>query len=117
MAPLWKTFERYVQQLLRLDSTPGSGNQFYARGDAVDTRHPAQTAVPMLADCKCTEKGSFSLNHAFLLAESERADYLGQRFVIPIRFITGSAVDDYIVLRLNDFAELLDLARRTEEVP
>jgi hypothetical protein len=107
----WKAHEKHIQKLLGLDSTPGSGNQFYAPGDAVDNRHASQCVFPILADAKCTDKGSFSLNHHFMVQQTDRATELGKRFVMPVRFDGGPHPDDYVVLGLDDFAELLELAR------
>ena len=102
--PRWRRFEHDVQNRLHLDSTPGSGNQFFAPGDAVDHRHLLLSRFPILADCKYTEKLSFTLNSHFLHQQVERATELGKRFVMPIRF---SCHGDYVVLTLDDLAELL----------
>lgn len=108
----WRAHEKHVQDLLGLDSTPGSGNQFYAPGDAVDNRHPGESNFAILADAKCTERGSYSLNHHFLVQQTDRAVELGKRFVMPVRFDGGSRPDDYVVLGLDDFAELLEMAKQ-----
>jgi hypothetical protein len=111
-APGWQEFETHVQQLLGLDSTPASGGRFHAPGDAVDHHHPTQSRFPLFADCKFTQRLSFSLNRHFLLQQSERAVELGKRFILPLRFWHHhNAYEDYVVLRLDDFAELMDLAR------
>lgn len=108
----WQNFERDVQQLLGLDSTPASGSQFYAPGDAVDNRHPAQSRFPIMADCKATEKASFTLNHQFLITQTEIAAESGKRFIMPLRFVGDHHVDDYVVLKLDDFAEVLEQNNR-----
>ena len=70
---------------------------------------------PLIVDCKATERGSFSLNEKDLRQWCQRAAELGKRFAMPIRFwnkgSTRSA--DYILLELNDFAELLEMVRRS----
>lgn len=112
--PGWQAHEKHVQELLGLDSTPGSGNQFNAPGDAVDHRHPRESSFPVLADCKYTEKGSYSVNHHFMAQQSDAAAAIGRRFVMPIRFYHRGALapDDYVVMGLDDFAELLERASR-----
>jgi hypothetical protein len=116
--PGWQAHEKHVQDLLELDSTPGSGNQFYAPGDAVDNRHQQQSSFAVLADCKYTEKGSFSVNHHFMAQQTDRATEAGKRFVMPIRFFHRGArhPDDYVVLGLDDFAELLTKARTLDDL-
>ena len=45
-----------------------------------------------------------------------QADELGKRMVMPVRFappVVGP--QDYVVLALHDFAELLDLARERND--
>lgn len=106
----WQRHERDIQDLLGLDSTPASGSQFNAPGDAVDHRHPTNTCFPLLADCKCTEKLSYSLNRKFLLDQTEQAAEIGRRFIMPVRFQHEHQHEDYVVIGLDDFAELMDLA-------
>lgn len=108
----WQEFERDVQHLLGLDSTPASGSQFYAPGDAVDNRHIRQSQFAILADCKVTERGSFSLNRQFLAHQVEGATELGKRFMLPVRFThDDSRGEDYALMTLNDIAELVECRR------
>ena len=46
----------------------------------------------------------------------QRAQEMGKRFAMPLRFMhsTTDVPEDYIVLRLDDFAELLNKLRETE---
>lgn len=108
----WQQHERDIQQLLSLDSTPASGSQFYAPGDAVDNRPRQDSVFPLLADCKFTEKLSFSLNNHFLVDQVERAQSLGKHFILPVRFWhpNAAAPQDYIVATADDFAELYERA-------
>lgn len=110
--PGWEAHEHYVQDLLGLDSTPASGSQFNDPGDAVDHRHPRLSRFPILADAKYTEKGSYSVAHHWMVKQVDRATELGKRFILPIRFWPRGAQhpDDYVVLTLDDFAELMELA-------
>lgn len=112
MEPSWREFERDVQELLGLDSTPASGSQFYAPGDAVDNRHVRQSQFAILADCKITEKGSFTLNRQFLAHQVEGAVELGKRFMLPVRFTHDDTKgEDYALMTLNDIAELVEVRR------
>jgi len=118
MLPGWKAHEAHIQDLLGLDSTPASGAKWQAVGDAVDNRHPSETVFPLIADAKCTEQKSFSLRAADLGSWVDRAQELGKRFIMPIRFWPRGAYGprDYVVLTLDDFAELLEMARRNASV-
>lgn len=110
----WQAHEEYVQKLLNLDSTICSGNKFYDPGDGVDRSHPAQNSFALIVDAKCTTAKSFSLKAEFLREWEEKAAMLGKRFAMPIRFEPLADPDDkqdYVLLSLNDFAELLEMAR------
>lgn len=117
--PGWEHHELHVQELLKLDSTPASGSQFYATGDAVDNRHMLDSRFPILADAKYTEKLSFSLNNHFLVDQTDKAQALGKRFVMPVRFWHRGALhpQDYAVLGLDDLAELLTMAQEALQCP
>jgi hypothetical protein len=105
----WKTFERHVTELLGLDATIASGSKFFDQGDAV-TRGRG-TPFPLFADAKYTEHFAMSVSVKMLTALSEQATALGRRMIMPIRFwppgVPGP--EDYVVLRLHDFAELMEL--------
>ena len=108
--PAWQAFEYHVQDLLGLSSTPASGSQWNAPGDAVDNRHGSWFAV--LADAKCTEKSSYSISAKFMRQSVNAAADLGKRFILPVRFCVRGrgAPQDYVVLTLDDFAELMEKA-------
>ena len=116
MAEAWREWEHHVQEVLGLDSTPASGNQFNAPGDAVDNRHPSESGFPLLVDCKFTEKMSYPLNlinaRLWLLRGIER----GKRAILAIRILPPSFEHpgDFVVISLDDFAELLEKARENE---
>lgn len=105
----WKTFERHVTELLRLDATIHSGSKFFDQGDAV-TRGRGH-AFPLFADAKYTEHHAMSLSVKMLTSLTEQATNLGRRMIMPIRFWPKGTVgpEDYVVLRLHDFAELMEL--------
>ena len=106
----WQSHEEDVQKLLGLDSTICSGNKFYDPGDGVDRSHPDQNSFALIIDAKCTTAKSFSVKAEFLKEWEEKAAMLGKRFAMPIRFEGLNSKQDYILLTLNDFAELMELA-------
>lgn len=113
MSPLqsWEQHERYIQSVLGLQATICSGNKFYDPGDAVD--HDRESAFPLVADCKFTERKSFSVTRKMLEQWQEKAAEMGKRFVLPVRFSSSGAQPyDCVVLGLHDFAELLSLAKK-----
>ena len=112
--PKWQRHEREVQQLLGLDATITSGNKWFDPGDGITRGR--RSPFPLYADCKCTEKLSFPLRLGTLNTLSMKADELGKRMVMPVRFappVVGP--QDYVVLALHDFAELLDLTRERND--
>lgn len=107
----WEQHERYIQSTLGLESTICSGNKFHDPGDAVD--HDRESVFPIIADCKFTERKSFSVSRQVLEQWEEKAGEMGKRFIMPVRFCPkGTAPHDSVVMGLHDFAELLSLARR-----
>lgn len=108
----WKTFERHVQEVLGLSATITSGNKWYDPGDAVsrDRKHP----FSLYADAKYTEHFGLFLQLKMLHDLTERAADQGKRMVMPIRFWPKGIVspDDYVVLSLHDFAELMELVKK-----
>jgi hypothetical protein len=105
----WKAFEWHVAKLLGLDPTISSGSKFYDQGDAVSRGR--QDPFPLYADAKTTEKGSFSLKAKELIDWTEQAQAVGKRFLLPLRFTKVPEADDYVLMRLEDFKELLDMAK------
>ena len=109
----WKAHEAYVQKILNLDSTIASGNQYHDPGDGVDRSHPNENSFALIVDAKCTSTKSFSLKSEFLREWRDKAMMLGKRFAMPIRFedLANDRQEDYILLTLDDFAELLGIVR------
>jgi len=112
----WQAFEAHANSVLGLRATIASGSQWHDPGDGVDPRHHSETDFALLIDAKYTEAGSFTVNAAKLLAWTQKAQEMGKRFAMPIRLMPKWAdePEDYVVLRLDDFAELLDKVRETE---
>lgn len=102
----WKIWEREVATALDLDFTVSSGNQFFDSGDV--TTRGRDDPFPLWADCKFTEKISFTLKLRDLSWYSERAAEVGKRFVLPLRFQPkgASRPQDYVVMSFHDFMEL-----------
>jgi hypothetical protein len=109
----WEIHEAYIQELLGLDSTPASGAKWQAPGDAVDNHHPSDTVFPLLADAKFTESQSYSVSAKFMRQQTAQAAEAGKRFILPLRFWPRGQrqPEDYVVLSLEDFHELLEMAR------
>ena len=114
----WEEHEKVIQRALNLDSTIASGAKFHDPGDAVDHRHPSESDFRILADAKYTEKGSYSVNLKFLRQMTDKAMELGKRFILPIRLWpnTEQLPHDYVVVSLDDFAELLEKSRAWDEL-
>lgn len=114
----WQEHESYIQRMLGLDSTIASGAKFHDPGDAVDHRHPSESDFRILADAKYTEKGSYSVNLKFLRQMTDKAVELGKRFILPIRLWpnTEQLPHDYVVVSLDDFAELLEKSRAWDDL-
>jgi len=108
--PQWRRWEARVNELLGLQPTPASGARWHAIGDGADNDPDSRFAL--MVDCKATERVSFSLRARDLAQWVRRAAECGRRFAMPIRFHGGPHPGDYILLEINDFAELLELARK-----
>lgn len=102
--PKWQRHEREVADILGLRRTITSGNKWYDPGDGT-----SRGRFPLYVDCKCTEKGSFSLKLDTLNDLQFRAAEMGRRLILPVRFHPDVGPQDYVVIGLHDFAELLDL--------
>lgn len=108
----WELHEADMQEVLGLNSTIGSGNQFHDIGDG-STGHNRLSNFPLVIDAKCTEKGSYSVNRDFMKDWLQKAAELGKMFLLPIRFQKSKyEYDDYVVLELNDLLLLLELAEK-----
>jgi hypothetical protein len=110
LTPGWLEWEQHIQEILGLDSTPASGAKWQAPGDAVDNHHPSDTVFPLLADAKFTESQSYSVSAKFMRQQTTQAAEAGKRFILPLRFWPRGQrqPEDYVVLGLNDFAELME---------
>ena len=113
--PGWEQFEHDVQELLGLDSTVCSGNQWNDPGDAVDRRHPSEGGFRLMVDCKYTEKVSWSFHSKKVGEWFLKATEMGMRGVMAVRFMVEGRPNDYIILSFDDFAELLEKAEENSK--
>jgi hypothetical protein len=107
----WEKFEQYCREIFGLDGTPGSGNQWYDKGDG--TTRDAYDPWPLQIDAKTTVGQRFSVNKSDMEKWIDQATSGGRRFALPIRFLktTKRKELDLVVINLDDFAELVDVAR------
>ena len=113
---LFQIHEAYVQKLLGLSSTISSGNKWHDPSDGIDRRHYSETDFAFAVDCKCTETYGFRLTRRTLRDWVNKAALLGKRFAMPIRFVYEDGnVEDYVLLTLNDFAEMLEEIRDRQD--
>lgn len=112
-APTWEQWEANLQELLGLDATICSGNQFYDIGDAADHANPNDVSFRLLVDCKYTEHLSWSLRAKEVGQWVDRAAEVGKRGMMAIRLWPRGALlpRDYVVLTADDFAEIYERAK------
>jgi len=111
--PKWEQFEKSVRSLLKLRSTPGSGNQWHDVSDGVSV--PADP-YKVMVDCKFTESKSYSLGGKLLQDWWERATELGYHFALPVR-LDGhpGRIKEWVTIPLDDYAELVDCMRAAND--
>lgn len=108
----WEAHERDLQERLGLDATICSGNQFYDSGDAVD--NDGSSCWPLWVDGKYTAAKSYSIKRDEIDSLRRRAELLGKRFLLAIRFFdvrSPRLCADYVVLTLEDYEEMLKKVR------
>jgi hypothetical protein len=106
----WQRWEKDLAEALGAVTTIASGNRWFAKGDA-QTRNRGSWS--WYIEARYTEARSYRLT-AFELAQwREMATSLGKRMILGIRFSfrDGVGAEDYVVLSLSDFEELLDARR------
>jgi hypothetical protein len=105
----WRIFEDHCNELLHLSGTAASGARWHDPGDGVDHRHYSETDYALLIDAKYTEAKSHAVSAFKLRNWVQRAQEMGKRFAMPLRFRDrmGGGFEDYVLVPLNDYAELL----------
>lgn len=101
-----QSHESYVAQVLGAGVNRGSGNQWRAQMDGRTSRMHKLFAFAW--DCKATLAKSMSISRKMWDKAVEQAQ--GERPALPLRFYDDESLrtyEDLIVLRFEDFAELL----------
>lgn len=110
---IFQQHEKDLQDVLGLNSSIASGNQWHDIGDG-STGHNRESSIGIIIDCKSTIKGSYSLNAVMLKDWLHKAALKGKMFLLPVRFVNPS-IQDYVVLELEDFLLLWNLAKKELE--
>ncbi|QGJ94941.1 holliday junction resolvase [Gordonia phage RedWattleHog] len=106
----FKAHEAHVCDVLEVSPTIASGSKWYDTGDGVD--RDAYAAWPIQFDAKCTIQRSYSIQRGFMAGAVRKAVESGKRFLLPLRFVDDDGQHgDYVVMPLDDYAELLATAR------
>jgi hypothetical protein len=110
----WERFEQHVNTLLELDGTVSSGSQWHDKGDGTNRDMYDGNPFRLLVDAKTTVRGSYSVSAKEMARWARIGVEAGKRFVLPIRFLPSNSrpQTDVVVLSLDDFAELVELAKR-----
>lgn len=111
----YEDHEKYVQEILGLDSTIASGRLFVDPGDGVSREHYLDQRYRLYAEAKSTSNKAFALKRDIIAQYARRAAEYGKMFCLPIRFIYEGGAADYVLLRLIDFSDILDSAQCSPE--
>lgn len=111
----YQRHEKYVQEVLELDSTVASGRLWSDPGDAVSRAHYLNQRYRLYAEAKSTAQKSFSLKRDIIAQYARRAAEYGKLFCMPIRFIHENGPTDYVLLRLLDFSDILSSAQASQK--
>lgn len=111
--PGWEAWEAYVNDVLDLTPTAGSGNQFYEKGDGVDK---SDSEWAFQVDAKYTDKASRSVGHKEFGQLAQQARMAGKKFALPIRlWPRGQLMPlDLVVITFADFHGLVETAKEWE---
>lgn len=114
----WERFEQYCNELLELDGTVSSGSQWHDKGDGTNRDMYDDNPFRLLVDAKTTVRGSYSVSAKEMDKWTRIGVEAGKRFVLTIRFLRSNSRKqaDYAVIGLDDFAELLMLAKKGAEL-
>lgn len=103
--PDWRSAEKKAQKVLGLSPTPGSGNQWYSKGDSVGSN--TNDLLDLMVETKSTDKKSYSVRRDWLAEYRDMAMENGKVLALHIQFQEpGRSPQDYILLELGDFVEL-----------
>lgn len=104
--------EAHLAEVLGARRTPGSGNGF---ANPMDVRQNRYDGIAFAIDGKATLAASVSVTREMWTKAVEQAH--GERPGVALRFYDDDRLThalDLVVISLDDFAELLDIARRTQ---
>lgn len=110
MKERWQQHEAHVCEVLEVEPTLASGSQWHDTGDGV-TRN-AYSLWPIWFDAKCTVQRGYHIQRGSLKTMWDRATAAGKKFLLPLRFVDDHGQhQDYVVMPLDDYVELLATAR------
>lgn len=111
--PGWSAWESYVNEELGLSGTPGSGNQWHAKGDGYD---PTDSEYALQVESKYTEGLSFGISRKKVNGYAKQAALAGKKFALTVRIWTRGAVEpaDYAVIPFEMFVDLIKTAKEAE---
>lgn len=111
--PGWQQWETDLQEMLGLDATICSGNQWQDTGDAVDNTNPRDNGFRLLVDGKYTDGVGWPVPMKTVHQWLETAVEKGRRGMVAVRSWPRGQFGprDYVILDANDFAELYEKAK------
>jgi hypothetical protein len=114
----WEQWEHDVQGALGLDATICSGNKWNDIGDATDNTPPSDNSFRLLVDCKFTKHMSYSVVGRAMRRWINTGTEHGKRSILALRFwpYDQNSPDDFVVIGMDDFAELLAKAKEADLV-
>lgn len=107
-------FERDTQRVLGLRPTISSGNKWHDPSDGKHAENHQDVPYRLMVDCKQTDHRGFILYWTVLAGWWRKATQLGHKFALPVRFskVRGEEPTDWVVVPLDDYAELVHTMRR-----
>jgi hypothetical protein len=103
--------EEDVHRSLGGHRAKSSGNQWNDQGDGHTSRYGSRFG--WCWDCKCAMPQTKSISITRDMVEKISAQAHGERPILPLRFYSterGKVEHDLVVLRMDDFVELLEVA-------
>lgn len=112
--PGWEAWESFVNEQLGLRPTPGSGNQWYSKGDGIDG---SDSEYAVMVESKYTEKASFSINTKLLCNYRDIAFMAGRKFALCVRLWGRGQRQpaDFAVIPFDMFVDLIEKAKEWEK--
>ena len=116
--PDWRAHEDYVAEAISGEKTVTSGNKWWDISDVVNRDGSTNSRAQFMADAKSTLKDGYRVSKKFVRQYREKAILRGKVFLLPLRFQDGHTgeVDDWVVIHMDDFRELLGLDVRAQSI-